>query len=281
MNEYFSQLDTTVTQQLLWTWGTKAILALFVLIIGFWISKSLARLIVRILNKRNWDKILSAFIGHIVHVTLHAAVIIASLDILGFETTSLLAVLGAAGLAIGLALKDSLGNLAAGAMLVGLRPFKEGDYVEVAGTSGTVSSVSLFHTTLTTPDNCKVIVPNGQITASTITNYTAMPTRRIDLIIGIAYSDDLKLAQKVMRDVITSHEGVFGDPEPTILLMELADSSVNFAVRPWVRKEDYWTIRSQLLEQLKAALEEAGCSIPFPQRDIHNYHHKTTVEDSE
>src|SRR6056297_1597805 len=188
---------------------------------------------------------------------------------LGCQAAALIAVLGAAGLAVGLALQNSLGNFASGVMLVLFRPFTKGDFVEAGGTSGTVSEVGIFNTVLNTPDNRRVIVPNGQITNDIITNYSAHDTRRIDLIIGVDYGDDLKTARATIEKVIKAHDKVLEDPAPIVWVMELADSSVNFAVRPWVASADYWQVRNELLEQLKTELEAAGCSIPFPQRDVH------------
>lgn len=272
MDNFFSNIDWQYWHTMAQTWGVRIIFAIIIFIIGSWISRRVSNMVIRLLKAREYDGLLTSFIGNIVYMALMAAVIIAALDAVGVETTSFLAVVGAAGLAIGLALKDSLGNLAAGVMIVGLRPFTEGDFVEVAGTSGTVRQVRLFHTTLYTPDNRKIIIPNGQITSGTITNFTAMDTRRIDMMIGVGYDDDLKVAQEVMNRVVTSHDQVLTDPAPAVLLMELADSSVNFAVRPWVKKEDYWTVRADLLESLKFELEKAGCSIPYPQQDVHMHY---------
>jgi len=195
--------------------------------------------------------------------------VIAAIGQLGVQTTPLVAVLGAAGLAVGLALQGSLSNFASGVMLVLFRPFTKGDFVEAGGTSGSVNEVGMFNTTLTTPDNRRVIVPNNQITSSVITNFSANATRRIDLLIGVDYSNDLKVARATMEKVVKAHPKVLEEPAPAVLLMELADSSVNFAVRPWVATPDFWVVRNELLEQIKAELEAAGCSIPFPQRDVH------------
>lgn len=278
MNEWLNQLNWEALTTQIQSWGYRVILALLIFIIGWWISKRIGHQLARFLDKRDWDGILVSFLVNVLNTLVLAAVIIAALDVIGVQTTSLLAILGAAGLAIGLALKDSLGNLASGVMLVGLRPFREGDFVEIADTSGTVDEVRIFHTTLLTPDNRRVIVPNAQITNSVITNYTAQPTRRIDMVIGISYDDDIKLARSVIAQILTSHPDVLKEPEPVIMLLELGASSVDFAVRPWVKKEDYWRVRSDLLELMKTELEQAGCSIPYPQRDVHNYHHNVSDE---
>ncbi|MEC4677190.1 MAG: mechanosensitive ion channel domain-containing protein, partial [Nitrospirota bacterium] len=188
---------------------------------------------------------------------------------LGINTTSFLTIIGAAGLAIALALKDSLSNFASGVMLVLFRPFREGDVVTAAGMTGKVTNIAIFNTTLTTGDNQLVIVPNSAITANVITNVTANSTRRIDLVIGIGYNDDIAKAKKIIMRLIEADSRILKDPAPGIALAELADSSVNFNVRPWVKKEDYWAVRSDLMEQIKITFDEEGISIPYPQQDVH------------
>mgnify|MGYP000358527864 CR=1 FL=1 len=204
---------------------------------------------------------------------LLAAVILAALDKLGVPVTSLLAILGAAGLAIGLALKDSLGNFAAGVMLLFFRPFKKGDFVEVAGVAGTVDEVRIFSTVLTTPDNKQIIIPNGQVGADSITNYSAKEERRVDMVFGVSYDDDLKVARKVLTELCANHPLVLDDPATNIFVLNLGDSSVDFAVRPWAKTADYWTVYGDIMEQAKVGLEAAGCSFPFPQQDVHLYKH--------
>jgi small conductance mechanosensitive channel len=221
------------------------------------------------MERAELDVTLVSFLANIVYAFLLAAVILAALDTLGVPVTSLLAVLGAAGLAIGLALKDSLGNFAAGVMLVMFRPFKKGDFVEAGGVSGTVTEVRIFSTILTTPDNKVVIIPNGQVGSGTITNYSANDQRRVDMVFGVGYDDDLKVARKVLTELCANHPLILGEPETKIFVANLGDSSVDFAVRPWAKTADYWTVYGDLLEQGKAALEEAGCSIPYPQSDVH------------
>ncbi len=190
---------------------------------------------------------------------------------LGIQTTSMLAVFGAAGLAVGLAMKDSLSNFASGVMLVMFRPFRIGDVVEVAGITGKVQDLRIFSSIITTPDNKEVIIPNGQITSGVITNYTSRGTRRVDLVIGVSYDDDLKVAKQIMEEVVNAHPLVLSDPAPAVAMAALADSSVNFNVRPWTKVEDYWTVYSDLLEQLKEKLEAGGCNFPYPQTDVHLY----------
>ena len=250
-------------------WGLQILAALVIFIIGRWVARWIASALRKLLNRREVDGTLVDFLGNVVYATLLAAVILAALDSLGLPVTSLVAVMGAAGLAVGLALKDSLANFAAGVMLVAFRPFSKGDFVEVAGISGTVNEVRIFSTILNTPDNKQIIIPNGQVAAGTITNYTARDTRRIDMTIGVSYNDDLKLTQDILRRVCSEHPDVLDDPEPVVMLVDLGASSVDFAVRPWCKTADYWTTRADILERAKADLEAAGCSIPFPQTDMH------------
>lgn len=244
-------------------------------ILIYWIGKKIARWLSNISSKAvsrgHGDQILSDFVRKMVYYLLLALVIIMALTQLGFQTTSLIAVVGAAGLAIGLALKDSLANFAAGIMLVMFRPFKIGDFVEVTDVSGTVKEIKLFSTYMRTTDNKNLIIPNSQIINDIITNYSAQDTRRIDLVIGVSYDDDIKTAQKIMEDTLAKHDKVLSDPEPKVMLNELAGSSVNFTVRPWVKSEDYWPVRADLLEQLKTNIEAGGCSFPYPQQDVYLY----------
>jgi small conductance mechanosensitive channel len=250
-------------------WGLKLIIALVIFIIGKWVAKRITNFCKKLLSTADVDPTLVNFLANIVYAILLAAVILAALDTLGIPVTSLLAVLGAAGLAVGLALKDSLGNFAAGVMLVLFRPFKQGDFVEVAGTAGTVKEVKIFNTVLTTPDNKQIIIPNGQVGGDTITNYSANDQRRVDLVFGVGYDDDLKVARGVLEKLCAEHPLVLDDPATAIMVMNLGDSSVDFAVRPWAKTADYWKVYTDLLEQGKIALEEAGCSIPYPQSDVH------------
>jgi small conductance mechanosensitive channel len=250
-------------------WAIKIIFALLIYVIGKWITRRITNLVSRLLQGRNVDHTLVNFLSNIVYAVLLVAVILAALDTLGLPVTSLLAVVGAAGLAVGLALKDSLGNFAAGVMLVIFRPFTKGDFVEVAGVSGTVDEVKIFSTILTTPDNKQVTIPNGQVAAETITNYSAKEMRRVDMMFGVGYDDDLKKAREVLSRVCTNHPKVLAEPELKIFVHSLGDNSVNFAVRPWVKTEDYWTVWGDVMEQAKVELEEAGCNIPYPQRDVH------------
>jgi small conductance mechanosensitive channel len=217
------------------------------------------------------DDILVSFIGNILYFALLMVVVIAAVDRLGVNTSSVLAIFAAAGLAVGLALKDSLSNFAAGVMLVLFKPFKDGDFVEVAGNAGVVEQVRIFNTVIRTGDNREIIIPNSHIYGDTIVNFSARDTRRIDLVFGIGYDDDIKQAKLLIEKTMADDERILKDPEPVVMVLELADSSVNFAVRPWVNASDYWAVRSDLLEALKINCDSEGISIPYPQRDVHVY----------
>ncbi|HET6564986.1 MAG TPA: mechanosensitive ion channel domain-containing protein [Xanthomonadales bacterium] len=261
---------------MLMQWAINFGIALMIFILGKWIARLLAGWLERIMQLRGVENTLVVFLSNIVFAVLLTAVILASLDTLGFPITSLLAVVGAAGLAVGLAMKDSLGNFAAGVMLVIFRPFGTDDVVEVGGVTGKVEAINIFNTVLVTPDNKQVIIPNGQVGADTIINYTAKQQRRVDLVFGVAYDDDLKKARAALEKICAEHPMVLKDPATSIFVLSLGDSSVNFAVRPWTKTDDYWTVWGDLLEQGKAELEAAGCSIPFPQRDVHLYQYEQT-----
>jgi small conductance mechanosensitive channel len=259
-------------------WAVKILLALVVYIVGKWVAKKITSLVRNLMIRAEVDETLINFLANIVYAILLVAVILAALDILGVPVTSLLAVLGAAGLAVGLALKDSLGNFAAGVMLVLFRPFKKGDFVEAAGVSGTVTEVRIFSTILTTPDNKQIMIPNGQVGAATITNYSANDQRRVDLVFGVGYDDDLKVVRGVLEKICERHPMILDNPACKIFVSNLGDSSVDFSVRPWVMSENYWTVYSDLLEQGKIELEAAGCNIPYPQRDLHLHHQNPISE---
>ncbi len=250
-------------------WGLKLVLALVIFIIGRWVAKIITKAFRRAIHRESIDDTLEDFLGNILYAILMVAVILAAVDTLGVNITSLLAIVGAAGLAIGLALKDSLGNFAAGVMLIIFRPFTKGDFVEVAGTSGSVVEVRIFNTILTTPDNKQITLPNALITADPITNYSALDQRRVDLVIGVGYDDDLKVAREVLTRICAQHDKVLDEPATQVWVSELGDSSVNFNVRPWVKTPDYWGVYGDLLETAKVELEAAGCSIPYPQSDVH------------
>ena len=250
-------------------WGINIVMALAILVIGRWIARAITRGVRRLLDRSGVDPILTRFLGNITNAALLAVVVIAALNRLGIDTTSVLAVFAAAGLAVGLALKDSLSNFSAGVMLIFFKPFKLGDFIEAAGTAGVVEEIGIFNTMLKTPDNREVIVPNAAIYGGIITNVTARDTRRIDLVFGIGYSDAIPLAKEAIHAVLSADERILAEPAPFVAVVELADSSVNLAVRPWVKTTDYWQTRCDLTERVKEAFDAKGISIPFPQRDVH------------
>ena len=253
--------------------GPNILVALAILIFGRWLVKWISFLIKKALKKANMDETLIRFLDRLIYYTLLVAVVIAAADQVGIKTTSFLAILGAAGLAIGLALKDSLSNFASGVMLILFQPFKVGDAINVAGVTGTVQRIDIFSSILHTPDNQKIIIPNSKITTDVITNITANATRRIDLIIGISYDDDIKEAKAVLEDIIQADTRILSDPAPTIALGELGASSLDIGVRPWVKTEEYWAVRFDLTEKIKYIFDDKGFSFPFPQQDVHMYQH--------
>ncbi len=250
-------------------WSINIGLAILIFLAGRWISKLLGKVLEKVLVRTRLDNMLVNFILSIVQVMLTLVVVVAALGQLGVDTTSLIALVGAAGLAVGLALQDSLKNFAAGVLLIFFRPFKEGDFVEVAGISGVAEQITIFNTVLRTGDNREVIVPNGAIYSGVITNYNRRPTRRIDLVFGIGYDDDLKKAKELLMDIVKSDPRVLPEPEPIVAVSALADSSINFVVRPWVNTADYWNVLWAINEQVKLRFDEEGIGIPFPQMDVH------------
>jgi small conductance mechanosensitive channel len=248
------------------------LMALLIFVIGKWIVNKIVGIFGKILRKvKGMDETLIKFLENIVYYALMIVVLLTALGKLGVETTSFLAILGAAGLAIGLALKDSLGNFASGVMIILFKPFKVGDAVTAAGVTGSVSEVGIFNSVFITPDNQKIIIPNGAITSGSIININAHDTRRVDLIVGIGYNDDIKKTKDVLNDIITSNEKILLDKGITVAVSELADSSVNFVVRAWVKTPDYWDVKFGLTETIKLRFDAEGISIPFPQQDVHHY----------
>lgn len=248
------------------------VMALLVFIIGRWAVHKIVSLLGKVLRKvKGMDETLIRFLENIVYYALMIVVLLTALGKLGVETTSFLAILGAAGLAIGLALKDSLGNFASGVMIILFKPFKVGDLVTAAGVTGTITEVGIFNSIFLTGDNQKIIVPNGAITKGSITNVNANDTRRIDLVVGIGYNDDIKKAKDVLNTIIKSNEKVLLDKGTTVAVSELADYSVNFVVRAWVNTPDYWDVKFALTENIKITFDKEGISIPYPQQDVHHY----------
>lgn len=258
-------------EQYLIPWTIRLLVAIAIWFIGKWIAGKITAAMKKLMAKGGMDDMLVQFLGNILYTLLLIAVVIAALDHLGLQTTSLLAIFGAAGLAVGLALKDSLSNFSSGVMLILFRPFKAGDFIEAAGVAGTVEEVRIFYTLIKTPDNRQIIIPNGQIYGGTIINVSTKPTRRIDLVFGIGYGDDIRKAKELIAGIMEKDERILKDPAPAIALGELGDSSVNINVRPWVSSGDYWPVRADLLENVKLAFDSNGISIPFPQRDVHLY----------
>ncbi len=251
------------------SWGGHVLAALGVAVLGWIVVRLLVSAMRRALLRMGADEIISQFACTVARVVLMAIVAVQVLERVGVQTTSLVAGLGAMGLAVGLALQDSLKNFAAGLMLVWRRPFKADDYVEAGGTSGIVEDINLITTTLRTPDNRSVIVPNSSIFHNVIINYSERARRRIDMTIGIGYGDDIELARGIILEILGKDPRILAEPEPVVAVNELGDSSVVLVVRPWVATEDYWTVRWELNEKIKGAFDRLGVSFPFPQLDVH------------
>ena len=245
------------------------VVTIVIYFVGIWIASLIVKFIDKIMELRELDEALREFLTTILSVLLKFAVILISLDQLGIDTTSLIALLGAAGLAVGLALKDSLSNFAAGVMLIVFKPFTIGNYIEAGGTAGVVEKITVFNTVCRSGDNKQIVVPNSQIVNGTIVNYSAKPTRRIDLVIGIGYDDDIKKARDLLEEIMAKDERILKDPAPVVAVDALADSSVNLVVRPWVNSGDFWDVKWHLLETIKTTFDENGVSIPYPQQDVH------------
>ncbi|EAW29804.1 hypothetical Small-conductance mechanosensitive channel [marine gamma proteobacterium HTCC2143] len=251
------------------TYGTQLVMAIVIFLIGKWVAKAVSNAVVKGMNKKDVDRTISSFIGNLIYCGLFAFVIIAALGQLGIQTASFVAIIGAAGLAVGFALQGSLSNFASGVLLILFRPIRSGDFVEAAGEAAVVDQIGIFSTTMKTGDNKVIIVPNSNIMGGNITNYSLEATRRIDLVIGIGYDADIRKAKEVLEDIINKEERVLKEPGTIIGVAELADSSVNFVVRPWVNSGDYWPTKFALLETIKIRFDAENISIPFPQMDIH------------
>ena len=243
--------------------------ALLIFIVGKWLARKIADLLAKLMQKSNVDETLVNFLKNLAYYIMVVLVVVAAVGRLGVNTTSFLTIIGAAGLAVGLALKDSLSNFAAGVMLVLFRPFTIGDVVSTAGITAKVEKITIFNTLFCTPDNQSVIVPNNKIISDIITNINAKDTRRIDLVVGISYTDDMAQTKNILEGLAKADTRILTDPETTVAVAELADSSVNLVFRPWVKTADYWAVRFDLTEGIKNALDEAGISIPYPQQDVH------------
>jgi small conductance mechanosensitive channel len=266
--EEASQLWLQV-QDIATAWGLKVIAAVAIFIIGRWIAKLVRRGVRRVMEKAEVEPIITGFVSSIAYISLLAFVVVAALGQLGIQTTSFIAILGAAGLAIGLALQGSLANFAAGFLMIIFRPFKVGDFIEGAGVAGVVREIQIFTTTLKTPDNKTIIIPNAKLSGDNIINYSAEATRRVDMTVGVAYDANLAKVKDVLNDIISKDGRIHADPSPQVVVAELADSSVNFVVRVWTNTEDFWGVKFDATETIKNRFDAEGIGIPFPQRDIH------------
>ncbi len=256
-------------QELITIYGLKVIAAVLILLLGWWIAKKISQVIARLMTRGNVDPTLVSFVTNLAYYGAMVFVLVAALGQLGVQTTSLIAVLGAAGLAVGLALQGSLSNLASGFLMILFRPFQVGHYIEGAGVAGTVREISIFSTYLNTPDNKLVVIPNAKLMGDNIINYSANNTRRVDITVGVAYHDNLNKLRQVLQDLLGKDKRVLSEPAPEISVTALADSSVNFVVRAWVLNADYWRVFYDLNELIKLRFDQEGISIPFPQREIH------------
>lgn len=254
---------------LLTDYGMRLIIALLILVLGIWVSRLIKRVLRRGMEKRSLDPTLVSFLSSLLYYILVVAVVISAISKLGIETTSFIAVLGAAGLAVGLALQGSLSNFASGVLLVIFRPFKVGDFVEAGGMTGSVDEIGMLMTRMHTPDNKSILIPNTQIMGGHIVNFSAHDMRRLDLVFGISYRDSIETAKRVLTEIVDADSRCLKDPAPTIGVIELGDNSVNLVCRPWVNSADYWPLRFDLMERVKERFDAEGISIPFPQRELH------------
>jgi small conductance mechanosensitive channel len=260
--------------ELLTVYGLKIVAAIAIFIIGRWVAKALTKGVKRLMENRNVDQTLVKFTANLAYIALLTFVILAAVGQLGIQTTSFIAVLGAAGLAIGLALQGSLSNFAAGFLMILFRPFKVGDVIEGAGITGKVEEIQIFTTKVVTPDNKTVIIPNAKLTEDNIVNWTVKGTRRVDMVFGIGYGDNIDAARDIIKDILAQDSRVLKEPQAQVAVSELADSSVNFVVRPWVQSDNYWDVYFDTMEKVKKTFDEKGISIPFPQRDLHIIDHQ-------
>lgn len=269
--ESFNQVNTWLTNNsdLLIQYGVNVISAILILFIGNLVVKGVAGSVANVLKKKEMDKAVVDFIHGLVRYTLFIIVLIAALSRIGVQTASVVAVIGAAGLAVGLALQGSLSNFAAGVLIVAFRPFKSGDYVEIGGVAGSVDSIQIFQTVLKSPDNKMVVVPNSAVIGGAITNYSRHETRRVDMVIGVSYKSDLQKTKRVLRETLEKDPRILKDPDMTIGVLTLADSSINFVVRPWCKTSDYWAVYFDSMQAIKEVLDANGIEIPFPQMDVH------------
>ena len=253
--------------------GLRVLYAVLIIVIGRWVVKLLLKIIKAALEKTTVEETVRIFAVNLLNTLLMVIIFIAAINQLGIETTSIIAMLGAAGLAIGLSLQGSLANFAAGILIVIFKPYKVGDYIEAGSAAGTVLDIQIFSTVLKTPDNKIVIVPNGIIMKDSVVNYTDQATRRVDIVASCGYEDDIDKVKEILKDILNQEDRILAEPEPRIAVSELADNSVNFIVRPWVNSSDVLSVKYSILEQIKKRFDAEGISIPYPQRDVHIYNH--------
>ena len=269
MQDYQTYINTVAKMVI--QYAPKVVLAIVTLLIGLWVIKVLVRGVGKGLDRSKVDESLKKFLGSVISVILKILLLISVASMVGIETTSFVAIMGAAGLAVGLALQGSLANFAGGVLILLFKPFKIGDFIDAQGYTGSVKEIQIFNTILKTSDNKTIIIPNGGLSSGSITNFSVESTRRVDMTFGIGYSDDIKKAKEVLNSIVNSDERVIKDPEPLIVVSELADSSVNFAVKTWVKAEDYWGLYFDMQEKVKLEFDKQGISIPFPQQDVYLY----------
>jgi len=268
LSELMDQAQAFITERGL-EFAGNLVAALVIFVVGRWVAKFLRRLCSSLMIRANVDETLVKFLSNIVYTLLLTFVVLAAIDRVGIDTTSFAAIVAAAGLAVGFALQGSLANFAAGVMLILFKPFSVGDFVEAGGSAGVIEEIHIFSTFMRTGDNRQIIIPNSQITGGIITNYSAKPTRRIDLVVGCGYGDDLKAVKEFLEQLLAGDERILTDPEPVVAVNELGDSSINFVVRPWVDSGDYWDVRWELTEKIKLGFDENGFNIPYPTQDVH------------
>ncbi len=260
---------TDMLMNLVSTYGLKLVGAIITLVLGLWVVKKISEFFDKTLKKKEIDPSLRPFLSSMVNTLLKVFLVVTVLSMMGIEMTSFVAILGAAGLAVGLALSGTLQNFAGGVIILILKPFKVGDFIDAQGYSGSVSSIQIFNTILKTPDNKTIIIPNGGLSTGALTNYSTEPTRRVDWTVGIGYGDDIEKARKILLEILTADERVFKDPAPFIQVSALADSSVNLATRVWVNAGDYWGVFMETNEKIYNEFNKLGINIPFPQMDVH------------
>ena len=266
MEQVFSSLRNLAV-----LYGMDIISAILILVVGLWVAKIIKRFLHKVLTNRGLDKTINSFVTNLTYVGLVVFVIIATLSKVGIQTTSFIAVIGAAGLAVGLALQGALANFAAGFLLILFRPFKSGDFIQAAGSAGTIEDIQMLYTQLKTPENVKVVIPNGKLMGDIIVNYSANDTRRAEWIFGVGYNDNIKKVREILQSLIENEKRILTDPKPQILVKELADSSVNFAVRAYISTGDFWNVYFEMTEKVKERFDQEGINIPFPQRDVHMF----------